>query len=121
MLTIEEVERILAEHPFLPKPRYVYMVKSKVVGFVPDGLVVEFKGVTPRFARDRIALTVDADDVTVVHECLHLAGFGEPGAYALAGVVRRFRKLFPPLVKREVKYRLVATPREFVEVYERVV
>jgi hypothetical protein len=116
-VNIEELERILSEHPWLPKPRYVFIVKERVYGLV-DGSLVVFKGATN--ARDRIALTVDADDVTVVHEILHTMGFGELGAYALAPAVRAFRRLVPPLLRRSVKYRKVGSPHPLVDVYERV-
>jgi hypothetical protein len=115
---IEELERIMAEHPWLPKPRYVFMVKETVRAQI-DGSVLIFKGATPIEARDRIALTPDADDVTVVHEILHTMGFGELGAYALSPAIRLFRKVVPPLLKQEVKYRKVAQPHPSVEVYER--
>lgn len=117
MLTIEEVEKIMAEHPFLPKPKYLYLIKAKVIGIV-DSTILEFKGATPKQLRDRIAITADADDVTIVHECLHLAGFGELGAYVLAPIIRAFRKAFPPLIKSEVKYKFVGSPKPNVEVYE---
>lgn len=115
-MNIEELERILAEHPFLPKPKYVYLVKERVVG-VRDNMLVLYKGATPIQPRDRIALTVDADDVTVVHELLHVLGFGEIGAYALARPIRMLRSLLPPVRRREVKYELVDRPHPNVEVY----
>jgi hypothetical protein len=118
-MSIEELERILAEHPWLPKPRYVYLVKARVYGVV-DGSVVVFKGAAPVSPRDRIALTADADDVTVVHEVLHTMGFGELGAHLLAPCIRAFRRAVPPLIRREVKYVKVSEPHPLVEVYERV-
>jgi hypothetical protein len=118
-LNIEELERILTDHPWLPKPRYVYLVKAHVYGVV-DGAVVVFRGATPISPRDRIALTPDADDVTVVHEVLHTVGFGELGAHLLAPHIRAFRRILPPLIKREVKYEKVSEPHPLVEVYERV-
>ena len=118
-MDIEELERILTEHPWLPRPRYVYLVKARVYGVV-DGSVVVFKGAAPVSPRDRIALTVDADDVTVVHEVLHTMGFGELGAHLLAPRIRAFRRIAPPLIRREVKYAKVSEPHPLVEVYERV-
>lgn len=117
-MDIAELERIMAEHPWLPKPKYVYMVKERVVGVLNHQALVLFKGATPKGAGDRIAIMPDADDVTVVHELLHLAGLGEPGAYALAPLVRRLRKRLPPLLKWEVKYRPIGSPHPSVEVYE---
>jgi hypothetical protein len=117
-MRIEELERIMGEHPWLPKPRYVFMVKEHVYGLIPDGITLIYKGATPLRPKDRIALTADADDVTAVHEMLHLMGFGELGAYALAPRLRRLRKAIPPIFKREVKYRSAGSPHPSVEVYE---
>jgi hypothetical protein len=114
---IAELERILAEHPWLPKPRYVFMVKERVYGVV-DGMVITYRGATPIGSRDRMALTPDADDVTVVHELLHVAGLGEVAAYMLAPLIRAIRKRVPSIIKCEVKLRKVAQPHPSVEVYE---
>ena len=116
-MDIAELERIMAEHPWLPKPRYVFMVREHVYG-VADGLLLVFKGATPAGAGDRIAVTPDADDVTVVHEMLHLAGLGELGAYALAPMLRRLRRVVPPLIRAQVRYRYAGRPHPLVEVYE---
>lgn len=120
LLTIEQLEQIMLDHPLLPKPKLVYMVKTRVVGVIPDGVALELRGATPKDIKDRIAITATADEVTVVHEMLHLAGFGELGAYTLAPIIRAARKLFPPLIKGSVKYRKVAEPHPLVEVYARV-
>jgi len=114
---IEELERILAEHPWLPKPKYVFMVNEKVYGLA-NGTLLVYKGATPIASKDRIALTPDADDVTVVHELLHVAGFGEVAAYTLAPLIRRIRKIVPGIVKHEVKLRKIAQPHPSVDVYE---
>jgi len=114
---IDELAQIMAEHPWLKKPKFVYMVKEKVYG-VADGYILLFKGATPIGYKDRIALTPDADDTTVVHEMLHLMGLGEAGAYVLAPVIRNMRKIIPPLVKRDIKLRKVGEPHPSVEVYE---
>ena len=118
-MRIEELERIMAEHPWLPKPKYVFMVKEHVYGLA-DGMVLVFRGATPIAQKDRIALTPDANDVTVVHEMMHLMGFGEIGAYTLSPILRRFREVFPPIIRREIKYRRVESPHPSVEVYERI-
>jgi len=47
---IEELERILAEHPWLPKPKYVFMVNEKVYGLA-DGTLLVYKGATPIASR----------------------------------------------------------------------
>jgi len=107
----------MAEHPWLKKPKFVFMVKERVYG-VGDGYLLIFKGATPEGYDDRIALTPDADDVTVVHEMLHLMGLRELGAYALAPMLRKVRKVVPPVVKREVRLRKVGDPHPSVEVYE---
>ncbi len=119
-MNIEELEKILAEHPWLPKPRYVLLVKERVVGIVNESTLVVFKGATPITSRDRMALTIDADDITVVHELLHVIGFGEIGAYVLSPLIRMFRGVVPPIIKKEVKYQKIAQPHPMVEVYERI-
>jgi len=118
-MNIEELEKILSEHPFLPKPKYIFMVEERVVAEIGNLLII-FKGATPRHLRDRIALTPDANDVTVVHEMLHLAGLDEIGAYLLAPKIREFRKVFPPIIKSEVKYREIDRPHPKVRVFERI-
>jgi hypothetical protein len=110
----------MSEHPWLPKPKYVFMVSERVVASL-DGYLLIFKGITPVNMRDRIALTPDANDVTVVHELLHLAGFNEFGAYILSPIIRLFRKIVPPIIKSEVKLRKIAQPHPSVSVYEVVV
>jgi len=115
-MNIEELENIMAEHPWLPKPRYVFMVKERVIGQI-NGTII-FKGATPIFSKDRIAITPDADDTTIVHEMLHLLGFGELGAYTLSPILRRIRQIFPPLLKKEVKYHKIQQPHPLVEIYE---
>jgi hypothetical protein len=116
-MDVAELERILAEHPWLPKPKYVFMVNERVYGVV-DGMVLTYKGATPINSRDRIALTPDADEVTVVHELLHVAGFGEVVAYSFAPLIRRLRKRVPSVFKHEVKLRKIAQPHPSVEIYE---
>jgi hypothetical protein len=118
-MNIEELEKFLSEHPFLPKPKYVFMVEERVVAELGNLLII-FKGVTPKDLRDRIALTPDANDVTVVHELLHLAGLDEIGAYLLAPRIRKFREIFPPILKSEVKYREIDRPHPKVRVFERI-
>jgi len=118
-MDIKELEKILTEHPYLPKPKYVYMVEERVVQNI-DHLTLVYKGATPKEERDRIALTPDADDVTVVHELLHLAGFDEAGAYLLAPRLRKIRKIIPPILSFEVHYREVDSPHPKVKVFERV-
>ena len=116
-MDISELERIMAEHPWLPKPKYVFMVSERVTASL-DGYLLIFRGATPVNVKDRIALTPDANDVTVVHELLHLAGFNELGAYTLSHIIRSFRRLLPPIIKSEVKLRKVGQPHPSVSVYE---
>ncbi|MEM1865982.1 MAG: hypothetical protein QXD57_07125 [Ignisphaera sp.] len=116
MLTIQELEEIMSEHPFLPKPRFVYMVKGRVIG-VFDGYSVEIRGAAHKELKDRIAITSSATDVTVVHEMLHLAGVGEVGAYLLAPVIRAFRRVVKPVLQKQVRLVKVSQPHPDVEVY----
>lgn len=116
MLTVRELEEIMSEHPFLPKPRFVYMVKGRVVG-VFNGYPVEVRGAAHRELRDRIAVTNSATDVTVVHEMLHLAGVGEVGAYLFAPAIRMFRRVVKPVFRKQVRLVKVSQPHPDVEVY----
>jgi len=117
-MDISEVEKILAEHPLLPKPRYVLLTEEPVTANV-DGMLV-FRGLTPKWRKDAIVLTPLANDETVVHEVLHTLGFGELGAYTLAPLLRRLRKLLPPLLRGNVKYRFKGYVHPKIKLYERV-
>lgn len=119
-MDIRELEKIMTEHPWLPKPRFVYLVKERVEARL-EGKEVIFRGVAPKNSKDRIALTPDADEITVVHELLHLAGLGEVGAYVLAPPIRRIRRILRPVFRFRVKYELVEKPSPSVEVYERTI
>jgi|GEM_PF-6516962 len=118
-MNVEELEKILSEHPFLPKPKYVFMVEERVVAELGNLLVI-FKGATPKELKDRIALTPDANDVTVVHELLHLVGLDETGAYLLAPIIRKIRTIFPPMIKSEIKYKEIESPHPKVRVFQRI-
>jgi hypothetical protein len=120
-MTIEEVEALLERHPFLPKPKYIFMVEDIVVAPLSENLVLVIRGATPIHRNDVIILTLLADQVTVIHEVLHTMGFGEIGARILAPLLVWFRKLMPPVMQGgKVKYAEVARPHPKVRVYELV-
>jgi hypothetical protein len=121
MMTIHEVEELLEKHPFLPKPRYIFMVEDIVVAPLSENLYLLIRGATPIHRNDVIILTLLADEVTVVHEVLHTMGFGELGARILAPILVRFRRLVPPVMhESKVRYVEIARPHPKVRVYELV-
>jgi len=116
-MDISEVERVLAQHPFLKKPKYVYVVEEPVT-LQTNGMIL-FAGLTPKWRRDTIVLTPVASDVTVVHEVLHTMGAGEAVAYKLAPLLRWFRSVVPPLLRRRVKYKYASSPHPKMKLYVR--
>jgi hypothetical protein len=121
LITIEEVEELLERHPFLPKPRYIFMVEDIVVAPVSENLFLLIRGATPIHRNDVIILTLLADEVTVIHEVLHTMGFGEVGARILAPLLVWLRRLTPPVLYAwRVRYAEVARPHPKVRVYELV-
>ena len=118
-MRIEELEAILAKHPYLPKPRYVYMVEERVIAEYGD-LSLIVKGAAPKCRRDTIVLTPDAGHDTVVHEILHTMGFGELGASVLGKRIASLREVLPPALPMEVRYKYAGSPHPKVKVYERV-
>ena len=118
-MRIEEVEEILRLHPYLPKPKFVYMVDERVIADL-DGALAVVRGATPKWRRDTIVLTPDSGHDTVVHEILHTMGFGEVVANVLGGRIAKLRRLIPPLVKDEVKYEYLHSPNPKVKIYRRV-
>jgi hypothetical protein len=121
LITIYEVEELLEKHPFLPKPRYIFMVEDIVIAPLSENLVALVKGATPVNRQDVIMLTILADEVTVVHEVLHTMGLGELGARVLAPILVWLRRLVPPVTREgKVRYVEVARPHPKVRVYELV-
>lgn len=121
LITIHEVEELLERHPFLPKPRYVFMVEDIVIAPLSENLVALVKGATPIERRDAIILSILADEATVVHEVLHTMGLSELGARVLAPLLVWLRRVAPPLhAAGKVKYVEVARPHPKVRVYELV-
>jgi len=72
---IEEVEEILKLHPYLPKPKFVYLVEEPVM-LIADHVVAYVRGATPKDNKDVIVLTPLASHATVVHEIIHTLGGG---------------------------------------------
>jgi len=118
-MRLEELEQILKLHPFLPKPQYIVVVEEPVIAQL-DGLVAVVRGAAPTWRRDMIVVTPLAGHDTVVHEIIHTMGFGEAVATIGGNVLARFRELFKPIIKREVKYELASEPHPKVKIYRRV-
>ena len=102
MLLRDDVERILAEHPWLPRPKYIYILNAPVVFPELRALV---HGLNPGFERDTVILGATATPETLIHECIHVARLGEIAAYNLAPRILKLRERFPALIQRPVKYR----------------
>lgn len=101
MLTKDDIERILEKYPWLPKPKYIYILNAPII--YPE-LRAKIIGINPAYERQTVILSSDADEETLVHECIHVAGLGEIAAYGLAPRIVKFRKFVPPLVKKKVRY-----------------
>jgi hypothetical protein len=84
-LTIEEVQRVFAEHPFLPRPKHIIILDGDVV--TNEGTAV---GLTPS-GESVMILTPLSDEDTVVHEAIHQFGFGEFMTQLLAPIIERRR------------------------------
>ena len=102
MLQREDIERILTEHPWLPRPKYIYILNAPVI--FPE-LRAIVHGINPGFERDTVILGTTATAETLIHECIHVARLGEFAAYNLAPRILKFRERFPALIRRPVKYR----------------
>lgn len=115
-MDISEVEAILRTHPFLKKPKYVFMIEEPVTARV-NGMIV-FKGMAPKWRKDVIILTPYATHETVVHEILHIMGLKEAGASMISKVLRTLRSFIPSVMRSEVKY-IPCSGCEFVEAHKR--
>lgn len=85
-LTMEEVEKVYEVHPWLPRPQHIVMLDGDVL--LPEGSTAI--GLTPA-GESVMILTPLSDEETVIHESIHLAGFGEPMAYTLGPLLARKR------------------------------
>lgn len=85
-LTIEDIERVYETHPWLPRPQHIVMLDGDVL--LPEGATAV--GLTPA-GESVMILTPLADEETVIHESIHLAGFGELAAYTLGPLLARKR------------------------------
>ena len=118
MLTIRDVERVLAEHPWLKPPRNVIIVKEPIE-MIEGYRKIFFAGLTPSWKRDTIILSSLASPETIVHEIIHTYGLGETAAWTIAPKIRKFREKFPPLFKRKVKYVKCEGCEEFRVLHEK--
>lgn len=102
---IEMVNR----HLFLPPPRRIIIVHDRIYGEVRVGNLVYrllVKGMRPSWLPGTIVLSApEADEKTVTHEMIHLAGLGELAAKTLAPVLSRIARARPGLLRRRLRYR----------------
>jgi len=114
MLTIDDVERVLSEHPWLKPPKNIIYVLEEVYTYHPEYGTLFFRGLQPNWLRDTIVIVAPlATEETVVHEVLHTYGLGETATHMLAPKLRIFREVFKPFIKREIKYRECSYCEEF--------
>jgi len=117
-MRIEELEELLSKHPFLPKPKYVFMIEERVIAELNGYSFV--RGATPKWRGDVIILTPDARHDTVVHEVIHTLGFGELVANLLSPRIAKLRELIPPIISSNVKYSFSHSPHPKVKVYVKI-
>jgi hypothetical protein len=101
MLTKDDIESILERHPWLPRPRYIYILNAPVIYPQLRALV---HGINPIPERDVVILGSTANEGTLIHELIHVAGLGEVAAYSLAPRLLRLRRALPSLIRRRPKY-----------------
>jgi len=95
-LSIEEIQQVLNEHPWIPAPKEVVILDGDVR--TEKGVAV---GLTPRGER-LVILTPISDQETVLHELVHEGfGLGELPTQ----IVTRVLSMKPTLFPRNVKYR----------------
>jgi len=70
-LTKKEVQEIFNNYYVVDPPKHVFMLEKPTITFSKEGHFSFFKGLQPKWRRDVIILTPDADDETVIHEALH--------------------------------------------------
>jgi hypothetical protein len=101
LLTKDQIEEILERHPWLPRPKYIYILNAPIVYPQLRALV---HGMNPVPERDVVILGSTATEETLIHEIIHVAGLGEIAAYSLAPKLLRFRKVLPGLMRRRPRY-----------------
>jgi len=116
---LEELEKILSLHPFLPKPKYIVKVDELLFASTENYIAI-VKGATPMWRRDMIVVTPLADHETVVHEVIHTLGFGELAAEVGGRVLSKLRDIIPPIVSERVSYELYDQPHPKVKIYRLV-
>jgi len=103
MLSTEDIIRTLERHPWLPRPKYIYILNAPVI--FPE-LRAIVNGLNPGWERETVILASTATPETLIHECIHVAHLGEIAAHLLSPVIYRFRRVIPPIISRPVKYRV---------------
>jgi len=101
MLTPKEIEEILKRHPFLRPPKQIFILSAPIV--YPELRAIIY-GINPGLERTTAILSSMADEKTLLHETLHRMGIGEILANRLTKRLIKFRKRFPPIIRKDVKY-----------------
>jgi len=112
MITIQDVEKVFRNHPWLRPPKHVFFIPEDVEYETAYGKVL-FRGLQPSWKPDVIILTPRATEETVIHETLHTYGLGEEPVHRLAPKILKFRKTIPALIQRKVRYKKCSGCKEF--------
>lgn len=76
-LSIEEIEAIFEEYRIIQPPKHVVVIDALFSlpddDSDPEGTI--YRGLSPNWRDDMIILSLEGDDETVIHECLH-ANYG---------------------------------------------
>jgi len=103
MLSTEDIIRTLERHPWLPRPKYIYILNAPVI--FPE-LRDVVNGLNPGWERETVILSSTATPQTFIHECIHVAYLGEIVAHFLTPLIHRFREFIPPIITRPARYRV---------------
>lgn len=101
-ISAHEIEEVFARHPNINPPETIYVLDAPLVGQLEDETVI-LRGGRPT-GYDKIILTPQGDELTVLHETIHTYGFGEFMAEFGSRFMKRVRQRIPPLRRRKVEY-----------------
>ena len=118
MITIHDVEEVLARHPFLKAPAHVIIVKEPIE-YTQGVKKILFAGMSPSWRRDTIILSSLATQETVIHEVIHTYGLGETAAWGIAPRLYSIRRRLPNLFRRQVKYARCTGCEEYRVLHEK--
>lgn len=104
MVTIKDVEYVLSRI-ILPPPKHIY-ISEKPIKVVRQDERFSIMGFQKR-GENMIVLTPYSTTENIIHETAHAFGFGEIGAQIIGKLGALRLQLFPNIIVRPIKYRLV--------------